>query len=220
MALSIHHQVLLSVFAIAVILGAVGQRTRFCTMGAVSDWVNMGHTGRMRAWVFAMAIALTGVTVLEATGIAPLPAETFPPYRSASFAWLRYLVGGFLFGVGMTLGSGCGNRTLVRIGGGNVKSLTVLVVAALCAYLMMWTPLYEKAFLPWIQATSVDLARHGLPTQEVGTLLAGMFGLEATPGFKLAAAAVAAVALFAWVLKSPHFRHEREHVLGGAVVGL
>ena len=86
---SIHHQVLLSVFAIALILGAVGQRTRFCTMGAVSDWINMGHTGRMRAWVFAMAIALIGVVALEAAGIANLSTDTFPPYRSSSFAWLR-----------------------------------------------------------------------------------------------------------------------------------
>ena len=217
---SIHHQVLLSVFAIALILGAVGQKTRFCTMGAVSDWINMGHTGRMRAWVFAMAIALIGVVALEAAGIAILSTDTFPPYRSASFAWLRYLVGGLLFGVGMTLGSGCGNRTLVRIGGGNVKSLTVLVVAALSAYLMLWTPVYEKAFLPWVQATSIDLARHGVPTQEVGTLVAGMFGLAPTRELKLTVAALAALALFVWVFKSPHFRHERDHILGGAVVGL
>jgi uncharacterized membrane protein YedE/YeeE len=189
-------------------------------MGAVSDWINMGHTGRMRAWVFAMAIAMAGVVVLEATGIAPLTADTFPPYRSASFAWLRYLVGGFLFGIGMTLGSGCGNRTLVRIGGGNVKSLTVLASAALCAYLMMWTPLYARAFLPWIQATSIDLARHGVPTQEVGTLLAGMFGMEPKRAFSLTAAGLTATALFVWVLKSPHFRDERDHILGGAVVGL
>jgi uncharacterized membrane protein YedE/YeeE len=56
-----------------------------------------------------MAIALTGVTVLELTGIANLSAETFPPYRSANFAWLRHLAGGFMFGVGMTLASGCGS---------------------------------------------------------------------------------------------------------------
>jgi hypothetical protein len=30
--------------------------------------------------------------------------------------WLSCLVGGFLFGFGMTLGSGCGSRTLIRIG--------------------------------------------------------------------------------------------------------
>src|SRR6185295_14308303 len=106
--------------------------------------------------------ALTGVVVLEAAGIVTLGADTFPPYRSASFAWLRYIAGGLLFGIGMTLGSGCGNRTLVRIGGGNVKSLTVFAVASVCAYLMMWTPVYEKAFYPWIQATTINLEQHGV----------------------------------------------------------
>src|SRR3954463_5640266 len=173
MEFGIHQKILLSVFAIAFVMGAIAQKTRFCTMGAVSDWINMGDTARMRSWVFAMGIALAGVVALEATGIINLSGETFPPYRTPSFAWLRYLVGGFMFGVGMTLGSGCGNRTLVRIGGGNVKSLTVLVVAAICAYLMVWSPLYEMAFLPWVQATTLDLARHGMPTQEVGSVVAG-----------------------------------------------
>ena len=164
MAFGIHQQILLSVFGLALVLGALGQKTRFCTMGAVSDWVNMGDTGRMRSWVFSMAIALAGVVALEATGTVNLGTDTFPPYRTPQFAWLRYLVGGLLFGIGMTLASGCGNRTLVRIGGGNVKSLTVLVVAAMCAYLMMWTPLFETAFSPWIQATTINLAQYGMPT--------------------------------------------------------
>jgi uncharacterized protein len=220
MEFGIHQQVLLCVFGIALVLGAVGQKTRFCTMGAVSDWVNMGDTGRMRSWVLAMAVAMTGVVALEAAGAVTLSADTFPPYRSANFQWLRYIVGGVMFGVGMTIGSGCGNRTLVRIGGGNVKSLTVLAVAAVCAYLMLWTPLYEKAFLPWIQATSIDLARHGMPTQEVGSILAGMFGLEATRALNLAVAALVALALFVWIFKSRDFRESFDNVLGGATVGL
>jgi uncharacterized membrane protein YedE/YeeE len=220
MEFGIHQQVLLTVFGIALALGAVGQKTRFCTMGAVSDWVNMGDTGRMRSWVLSMAVALAGVVLLEATGTIDLAAETFPPYRSANFAWLRYIVGGIMFGVGMTLGSGCGNRTLVRIGGGNVKSLTVLVVAAVCAYLMLWTPLYEKAFLPWIQATTINLAQHGVATQEVGAIVAGMFGREATRSFNLGVAALVALGLFVWVFKSRDFRASVDNIVGGAAVGL
>ena len=220
MDFTIHHQILLAVFAVALIVGFIGQKTRFCTLGAVSDWVNMGDTGRMRAWVFSMAIPLTGVVILEATGTLDLSRETFPPYRTASFAWLRYLVGGFMFGVGMTLASGCGNRTLVRIGGGNVKSLTVLVVAAVCAYLMMWTPLFERAFLPVIQATSLNLAEHGMPTQEVGSVIAGMFRLEPSRTLNSSVAALVALALFVWVFKSRDFRDNSDNILGGAVVGL
>jgi len=132
----IHAIVLLSAFAIAAIMGAVMNKTHFCTMGAVSDWVNIGDTGRMRAWVFAMAVALAGALALEATGTVNLDKEVFPPYRNGAFAWLRYLVGGLFFGIGMTLASGCGTRTMVRIGGGNAKSLVVL---AFGAYVMALT---------------------------------------------------------------------------------
>ena len=79
MELNIHTQMLGAVFAIAVVMGTVTNKTNFCAMGAVSDWVNIGHTGRMRAWVFSMAVALAGVIALEATGIVNLSSETFPP---------------------------------------------------------------------------------------------------------------------------------------------
>ncbi len=220
MDFGIHQQVLLTVFCIALVLGAVAHKTNFCTMGAVSDWVNMGDTGRMRAWVLSMAVALTGVVILEATGTINLSAETFPPYRTANFAWLRYLVGGILFGIGMTLGSGCGNKTLVRIGGGNVKSLTVLVVAAVSAYLMLWTPLFETAFVPSIRATTINLAQYGMPTQEAGSILAGMAGLEPSRTLNLTVSALAALGMLFWVFKSRDFRASLDNVLGGATVGL
>ena len=51
--------------------------------------------------------------------------------------WLSNLVGGLLFGFGMVLASGCGSKTLVRVGGGNLKSLVVLCVLAVAAYATM-----------------------------------------------------------------------------------
>ena len=219
MELSIHTQVLGAVFAIAVVMGAVTSKTNFCSMGAVSDWVNIGDTGRMRAWVFSMAVALAGVIALEASGTVNLSGETFPPYRTANFAWIRYLIGGFLFGVGMTLASGCGNKTLVRIGSGNLKSLVVLAIGAVCAYLMLWTPLYEKAFLPWVSATTINLQAHGVANQELGTILAGMVGMGLSKHFNLAVAIAVVAGMLFFCFKSADFRTEHDHILGGAVMG-
>jgi hypothetical protein len=220
MEFSIHLQILLAVFAIAAIMGAVANKTHFCTMGAVSDWINIGDTGRMRAWVFAMAVALVGVLALEAAGSVNLYAETFPPYRTANFAWLRYLVGGLLFGIGMTLGSGCGNKTLVRVGSGNLKSLTVLVIASIAAYFMLWSSLFEKAFMPWVGPTTVALAHYGVPNQELSAVMAAMFGLQSATWFHLLVGALVAVGMLVFVFKSLDFRGNRDNVLGGAVVGL
>lgn len=220
MELNVHQQVLTAVFAIAVVLGAIVNKTNFCTMGAVSDWVNIGDSGRMRAWLFAMAIAIAGVIAMELTGMVNLSGETFPPYRTTSFGWLRYLVGGALFGIGMTLASGCGNKTLVRVGAGNLKSLVVLVIAAIMAYLMLWTPFYEKLFHPWVSATTINLAQHGMKTQELGTIVSGMFGMQHSPQINAAIGGALALGLFVYVFRSADFRGSFDNVLGGAAVGL
>ena len=220
MEFNVHHQVLAAVFAIAVVLGAIVNKTNFCTMGAVSDWINIGDTGRMRAWLLAMAIAITGVVVMEWTGAINLSGETFPPYRSANFSWLRHLAGGALFGIGMTLASGCGNKTLVRVGAGNLKSLLVLVIASLMAYLMLWTPFYEKGFHPWVSAAAIDLARHGVNTQELGAVISGLFGLPFSRALNAAVGGVLALSLFIYVFRSADFRGSVDNVLGGAAVGM
>ncbi len=220
MEMNVHHQVLAAIFVIAAVLGAIVNKTNFCTMGAVSDWVNMGDYGRMRAWLLAMAVAMGGVALLEITGVISLGGETFPPYRTSSFGWLRYLVGGALFGIGMTLASGCGNKTLVRVGAGNLKSLVVLTTAGVMAYLMLWTSFYEQLFHPWVSATTLNLAQHGIPSQELGAVIAGVSGLPPSRVFNAAIGAAIALGLLVFVLRSADFRSSFDNLLSGTAVGL
>jgi uncharacterized membrane protein YedE/YeeE len=167
-----------------------------------------------------MAIALAGVLSLEATIGLNLNSEVFPPYRTANFAWLRYLLGGLMFGVGMTLASGCGNKTLVRIGGGNLKSLVVLVVASTFAYLMLWGDLYEKLFNSWISATTINLAASGAASQELSVVLGGLFGLGASPTIHFAIGALVALGMLVFIFSNHDFRTSLDNQLGGAVIGL
>ena len=121
-------------FAVAFAFGAIGQKTHFCTMGAVSDVVNMGDWGRMRAWLLAIAVAILGTNILAWSGTVDI---TKTIYTSQNLPWLAHLVGGLTFGVGMTLASGCGNKTLVRVGGGNLKAVVVFLYMAYSAYLTL-----------------------------------------------------------------------------------
>jgi len=153
-----------SAFGIAVILGAVANKTNFCTMGAVSDWVNIGDTGRLGSWFFALAVAMIGVIVFEAMDIMSANSA-FPPYRFSQLICAETILGGFLFGIGMTLASGCGNKTLVRVGAGNIKSLFVFAVIALIAYYML-NPfpgtdktLFSEIFSVWILPLAICLGR-------------------------------------------------------------
>ncbi|MCK7580038.1 MAG: YeeE/YedE family protein [Chromatiales bacterium] len=54
--------VVLGGFALAFVFGFVAMRANFCTMGAMSDVVNMGHWGRMRMWLLAIAVAIVGAS--------------------------------------------------------------------------------------------------------------------------------------------------------------
>ncbi len=218
MELEITHKVILTAFVLAMVLGAVVNKTNFCTMGAVSDWVNMGDTGRFRAWMFAIAIALIGVLAMEAAGAARFDS-TFPPYRTGTFMWTRYILGGLMFGIGMTLGSGCGNKTIVRVGGGNLKSLVVLALIAFWAYLMTKTNFYGYVFHSWLAPISIDLPAWGIPSQELSTVLAGLLGAKSSPALHLGLGAAIALGLLAYVFRSRDFRTSLDNVLGGATVG-
>ena len=205
-----------STFAVALIMGAVVNKTNFCTMGAVSDWVNMGDTGRLRAWVLAIAVGVLGVAGLEAAGLVNV-SSTFPPYRQTNLVWLENVLGGVLFGIGMTLASGCGNKTLIRIGGGNLKSIMVLLVIAVIAYFMI-NPfpgsdktLYSVLFYPWTNPASVALPA----SQDLGALLFA----DAATG-RMVMGAVVGLVLLAWAFKSADLRGSLDNVLGGLVVGL
>lgn len=197
-------------FALAFVFGAVANRTNFCTLGAVSDVVNMGDWSRMRMWLLAIAIAILGTAGLQLMGQIDVAKSI---YTTPNFTWLSYIGGGFLFGVGMTLGSGCGSKTLVRIGGGNLKSVVVFIMLAVSAYMTL------KGLFGVFRVAVIDPVSVSLPTtQDVPSLLALGFGGE-RKSMLATVAAVLGAGLIAFALISREFR-TFDNLLGGIVVGL
>ncbi len=178
----------------------------------------MGDWGRMRAWLLAIAVALLGVVVLERFGLVD-PGNSFPPYRAGQLIWAENLLGGFIFGIGMTLASGCGNKCLIRIGGGNLKSVMVLLIIAVIAYFMIRPfpgtdkTLFSVLFYPWIRPLAVNLGS----SQDLGSLVAGP---EAAATARLWIGLVLGALLLWVVFKSAEFRSNFDNILGGLVVGL
>jgi uncharacterized membrane protein YedE/YeeE len=180
-------------------------------MGAVSDWVAMGDLTRMRMWLLAIAVALLGASALHLAGLVDLSKSIYP---SPNFTWLSHLVGGFLFGVGMTLGSGCGSKTLIRVGAGNLKSLVVYVFLGIAAYMTL------RGILGAFRVGVLEKAAISLPTgQDLPSLLSLLTGVS--PGVWLALlACVIAAALIAFVYAGRQFRSSFDYTLGGVVTGL
>ena len=122
--------VLALAFALATVLGWVIARSHFCTMGALSDWLFMRDATRLRQWALALVVGMLGFAAMDALGwIAP--EQTI--YALPRFPWLSYLLGGAMFGIGMVLASGCPTKNLVRLGGGSLKALVVLIVMGVTA---------------------------------------------------------------------------------------
>mgnify|MGYP001228559092 FL=1 len=201
------------------ILGYVVNKTNFCTMGAVSDLVNIGDDSRLKAWLLAITTAIIGVTTLEYFGIVDV-SDSRIPYRNSVFFWPRYIIGGIMFGVGMTLASGCGNKILIRIGGGNLKSIFVLLVAGLMALLMTRTDFYGTIFHSWMNPISPDLAKLGIPDQSVQTIFASLSNIDASNTIvTLLIPLIICLILLRYILSS-YSSLSSDNILSGIVVGL
>ena len=198
-------------FVLAFIFGAVGNKTHFCTMGAVGDWINMGDLGRMRMWLLAIAVAILGASALQLGGIVDLSKSIYP---GPNFTWLSYLVGGFLFGVGMTLGSGCGSKTLIRIGTGNLKSLVVYVFLGIAAYMTL------RGLLGAFRVGVLEKATITLPMgQDLPSLFSSFTNISKS-AWTAAVAVLFGGGLLAFVYANKEFRANFDYSLGGIVTGL
>ena len=199
-------------FVLAFVFGAVANRVNFCTMGAIADIVSFGDWRRMRMWILVIAVAIAGSAALSLTGQVDLTKSI---YTSSRIAWLSAIVGGFLFGFGMTLASGCGSKTLIRAGAGNLKSWVVIVMLGIAAYMTL-----RGLFAVWrtsaLDIWRIDVAPLGAASSDLPTIV-GALGLPATK-FWLPFAVAAALAAF--VFRSRDFRAAPGYIVGGIVIGL
>ena len=200
-------------FGLAVVFGAVAQRVNFCTMGAVTDIANFGDWRRMRMWLLAIATAIVGTALLAYAGLIDI-RKTF--YTPAQVPWLSNIVGGVLFGFGMTLASGCGSKTLLRVGAGNLKSLIVMVFLGLSAYMTLRGVLAPPR-VNVLDRLRLDVAPLGAASSDLGTI-----GLAAGLGdaARLWIPFVVAIAIGTFVFASRDFRESRDMLFGGLVIGL
>lgn len=202
-------QVLWASFFLSMVFGAIAQRTHFCTMGAVSDIVNMGDWTRMRQWGLAIGVAMAGFSILAYFGKVD-PAKVM--YASNRLIWLSAAVGGAFFGFGMVLASGCGSKTLIRIGGGSLKSLVVALVMGVSAFATL------KGITAVLRVVTVDRVAVEFSTNaSLPQWASTAFGIHATTS-GLALGLLLGGTLILWALMGREFIRG-ENLAAGFVIG-
>ncbi len=200
---------------IGVIFGFTVYRTNFCTMGSISDILSFGNFHRFRAWMLAILVGIIGVVVLKLAGITDV-ADSM--YLTPNLNWLANIAGGLLFGFGMVFSGGCISRNLVRAGAGDLRSMVVLMITGMFAFMTiggLLGPMRVGLFGP----SAIDLGESGAATQRVGDLLALFTGLSVeTAGWISVAVITAGLAYY--VFKDRSFLRSGKDVTAGLVIGL
>lgn len=152
---SIRYIVVLAGFLIGALMGAIVQRSTFCIAAACHNIVTTQDLTQTRAYAMALFVAILGVQLLYMFGHVDI---NFSVYLSSPFTWLSYIVGGFIFGVGIVYGGGCASRILVRAGEGNLGGLITVMAFIFSASATLW------GAAAWIRVDYFESLTLNLPT--------------------------------------------------------
>lgn len=189
-----------------IVLGLAARLGRFCTLGAIEDYFYQGSDRRMRMWALAIAVAGAGTFVLIGMGLLD-PARTM--YHAAPFSPLASILGGLVFGYGMSLAGTCGFGALARSGGGDLRAFVIVLVMGVASYVVISGPL--AAARVWlIDATTLDTKLRSIP--DATEQITGVSGVYIGLGLS--------VLLLVASLSSAAFRANKGSVFWSCAVGL
>ncbi|MEZ5832370.1 MAG: YeeE/YedE family protein [Dongiaceae bacterium] len=192
-----------------IVLGAVARLDHFCTLKALErHWYANDSTG-LRTWALAATVAIILTQAMTLSGLIDLRTAF---YLDPSFGWTGAVIGGLAFGVGMALVGTCGFGALVRLGGGSLRSLVVLLVLGLSA-LAAQRGLFAQVRNRIVDDIALDLSFAG--DQSMGSLASAFLHFDA----RLATAALIVTLLLSWIFSSAAYRRQFGHIATGTVVG-
>ncbi|MEO9827624.1 MAG: YeeE/YedE family protein [Paracoccaceae bacterium] len=186
-------------------LGLAARIGRFCTLGAIEDFLYGGDDKRMRMWAIAIGVAIITTHVAHNSGLFDGSQSV---YLDMIWNPLGTIVGGLMFGYGMALCGNCGYGALARLGGGDLRSFVIVLVMGLSAYFVMSGPLAHARV--WL-----------FPVEAGATSPQGFTQLLSTVGLApLITGFLVGGALLVFALSNSEMRASYRHIFWGAVVGL
>lgn len=194
------------------VLGAMARHMAFCTFGAIEDVLLGQDFKRLRSWALAIATAIILVQLMRVYDIARIQ-ESF--YLTGDFGWPGAVLGGLMFGYGMSMVGTCGYGAIVRAAGGDMRALIAVIIIGCSAY-MTARGLTGVLRITLVEPFNGDLTFYG--GQGLPHVIGGLTGIPAHKLFPWVAGILSA-GLALWVFSSREFRADRALVVGGLVVG-
>lgn len=192
-----------------IVIGAAARYDRFCTLAAFERFWYANDSSGLRTWMLAATVAIIATQALSLSGLVDL-RQSF--YLDPAFGWTGAIIGGVAFGFGMALVGTCGFGALVRLGGGSLRSLVVLLVLGLSA-LAAQRGLIAQGRVVVVDNLAADLSFAG--DQSLGSLATALLGFDAS----LLTAVVVVALLLAWVFSAPGYRRRFSNILTATIIG-
>ncbi|MFT5597032.1 MAG: hypothetical protein ACI9YO_000677 [Gammaproteobacteria bacterium] len=198
---------------VGLMLGITMVWTRFCTMGAVADIAISGNYGRMRSWLLAICVAIVGTQIATATELIDITQTSY----LQSYLYLpAAIIGGGMFGFGMVFACGCGARSLVMIGCGDLRALISVMVLGTFAYMTI-RGIFAVPRTWFYSATALDTSSW-LPYPSVDSIFSDTFDLKDSTSRLLATTTVISPLLW-FIFKDDEFRRSIRRIFAGITVG-
>ena len=118
-----------------------------------------------------MAAAILFTQVLVGLGLIDVNKSI---YRSTTLHWAGAVFGGLLFGFGMVRANRCGSGSLVNLGGGDLRSLIVLLIFGFSAYMTL-NSLIAIPHVALENRTDLDLEGMGPTAQGLDQIAGALF---------------------------------------------
>lgn len=197
------------------VIGALVQRSRLCTFGAMEDALIGRDWRRMKVFGLALGVAILATQMLVLSGNLDPDRVTYVP---GSLPIVGLILGGGMFGIGMALVGTCGFGSLVRLGTGDLRALIVVILFGATAYAAL------RGVLSGVRIGVIEhwaLPMPGPSASDLATQLSRFLGLE--PGGVLLRAGLTlalAAGLVGLALADRRLRRAKRLLTAGLVLGL
>lgn len=196
--------------AIGAVAGFAVRRAKLCSFGAIEDALMGADSRRLRIYGLALGIAILGTQSLIVAGFLNPELTTYVP---VAIPVVAILIGSVLFGIGMAMVGTCGFGSLVRLGGGDLRSLVVILVLGAAAYATL-RGVFANFRISVLEGLAVAMPE-GVRS-DIAMLVSRALGTDA----RVAIALIMGFGLCWLAIRDPRLRRAPRLLSAGAVLGV